>query len=204
MTDRIRVPQDWLDSFNEGWHGRWDYRIDPAGVYEQIEDIYAANKHRPGREVAREIFERDRAADARIQMKSVDARKATSTVAESLRPFAFVLAVKDLMLATAYFCDVLGFEAQWQDRSDWQLVRRGAVGIMLGHCPDALPASAIGDHSSFAYLHVNDAQALHDEWARRGAIVLHPPVERAHGVREFAVATPDGHRLTVGEVVRPG
>jgi uncharacterized glyoxalase superfamily protein PhnB len=73
--------------------------------------------------------------------------------------------------------------------------------VMLGHCPDALLPSATGDHSYFAYLHVDDAQALHDEWVGRGAIVIHPPIDRDWGMREFAVTTPDGHRLMVGQVL---
>lgn len=30
---------------------------------------------------------------------------------------------------------------------------------------------------------------------------VHPPIDRAWGMREFAVATPDGHRLMVGEIL---
>ncbi|MDP9900324.1 hypothetical protein [Variovorax ginsengisoli] len=37
--------------------------------------------------------------------------------------------------------------------------------------------------------------------AQRGAIVLRPPIDRDWGMREFAVATPDGHRLMVGEIL---
>ena len=203
MIDQPLVPQKWLESFMEGWPGAWKHRIDPTGTYERIEDIYVANTHRPGRAVAREIFERDRAADEEIQKESALARKAPTTVAKGLRPFVFVLAVNDLERTTKYFRDALGFKVQWEDRSDWQLVCSGTVSIMLGHCPDALRAAATGDHSYFAYLHVDDAQALHDEWAARGAIVLHPPVERDWGMREFAVGTPDGHRLMVGQVLRP-
>lgn len=117
------------------------------------------------------------------------------------RPFAFVLAVPDLDRNTAYFRDALGFTVEWPGRTDWQLVRRGSVGVMLGHCPEALLPSATGDHAYFAYLHVDDAHALHAEWAQRGAIVLHPPIDRDWGMREFAVATPDGHRLMVGEIL---
>ena len=56
-----------------------------------------------------------------------------------LRPFAFVLAVQDLERNTAYFRDVLGFRVDWGDSSDWHLVARGDVRIMLGSCPDAMP-----------------------------------------------------------------
>lgn len=118
-----------------------------------------------------------------------------------LRPFAYVLAVPDLERNTAYFRDALGFSVQWEGRSDWQLVCRGSVSVMLGHCPGALLPSATGDHSYFAYLHVDNAQALHDEWVGRGAIVMQAPVDRDWGMREFAVSTPDGHRLMVGQVL---
>jgi catechol 2,3-dioxygenase-like lactoylglutathione lyase family enzyme len=122
-------------------------------------------------------------------------------VPSDLRPFAYVLAVPDLERNTAYFRDALGFSVRWEGRSDWQLVCRGSVSVMFGHCPDALLPSATGDHSYFAYLHVDDAQALHDEWVGRGALVIHPPIDRDWGMREFAVTTPDGHRLMVGQVL---
>jgi catechol 2,3-dioxygenase-like lactoylglutathione lyase family enzyme len=53
-------------------------------------------------------------------------------VPNSLQPFAFVLAVQDLDRSTAYFRDVLGFHAEWADASDWRLLSRGHVRIMLG------------------------------------------------------------------------
>ena len=60
------------------------------------------------------------------------------------RPFAFVLAVQDLDRNTAYFRDVLGFRVDWADATDWRIVVRGGVRIMLGHCPDALPPNGHG------------------------------------------------------------
>lgn len=123
------------------------------------------------------------------------------TDTNTLRPFAFVLAVQDLDRNTAYFRDVLGFRVDWADATDWRLVARGGVRIMLGHCPDALPPTATGDHSFFGYLEVDDVNALHDEIARKGAIVLQPPVDRPYGMRECTVATPDGHRFVIGQSI---
>ncbi len=119
--------------------------------------------------------------------------------AAGLRPFAFVLAVPDLARSAAYFRDALGFRFNWPEGPDWQLVSRGDVSIMIGHCPDAMAPSATGDHSYFGYLHVDDVEALHDEFVRRGAIVLSPPTDRPYGMREFLVGTPDGHRLMIGQ-----
>ncbi|WP_321924127.1 VOC family protein [Paraburkholderia guartelaensis] len=123
------------------------------------------------------------------------------TDTNTLRPFAFVLAVQDLERNAAYFRDVLGFRVDWADATDWRIVARGGVRIMLGHCPDALSPAATGDHSYFGYLEVDDVQAFHDEIAQRGAIVLQPPVDRPYGMRECTVATPDGHRFVVGQSI---
>jgi Glyoxalase/Bleomycin resistance protein/Dioxygenase superfamily len=62
----------------------------------------------------------------------------------------------------------------------------------VGHCPDAMLPAQTGDHSYFAYLHVDDVDALYTEFVQRGAIVRQPPTDRLWGMREMAVATPDG------------
>lgn len=49
------------------------------------------------------------------------------------RPLAVVLAVPDLDRNTTYFRDALGFNVEWPGRTDWQLVRRGSVSVMIGH-----------------------------------------------------------------------
>ena len=119
--------------------------------------------------------------------------------APSIRPYAFVLAVPDLARNTAYFKEALGFKVEWPEGTGWQLVSRGAVRILLGHRPAATPPSATGDHSYFGYLHVDDVDALHAEFVQRGALILQPPADQPHGMREFLVATPDGHRLMMGQ-----
>ena len=119
--------------------------------------------------------------------------------AANLHSFSFVLAVPDLERSASYFRDALGFRLEWPEGSGWQLVSRGGVRIMMGHCPDAIAPSATGDHSYFGYLNVNDADALHSEFLSRGAIILQPPTDKQHGMREFLVATPDGHRMMFGQ-----
>lgn len=116
-----------------------------------------------------------------------------------LRSFSFVLAVPDLERSASYFRDALGFRLEWPEGSGWQLVSRGGVRVMMGHCPDAMAPSAMGDHSYFGYLNVENADALHNEFVSRGAIILQPPVDRPHGMREFVVATPDRHRMMFGQ-----
>ena len=67
--------------------------------------------------------------------------------------------------------------------------------MMLGHCPDALRPHEIGDHSYFAYITVDDVDALHREFDAKGALILRSPESKPWGKREMAVATPDGHRI---------
>ncbi len=121
-----------------------------------------------------------------------------------LRSFSFVLSVPDLQRSAAYFRDALGFRLEWPEGSGWQLVSRGNVRIMIGHCPDAMPPSATGDHNYFAYLNVGDADALHGELISRGAVILQAPTDRPHGMREFVIGTPDGHRMMVGQELPAG
>ena len=120
-----------------------------------------------------------------------------------LTPFAHILAVQDLEASAAHYRDALGFRVLWPEGSDWRLVVRDGLRVMLGACPDEKPASDIGDHGLFAYAHVDDVDALYAELAERGAKVT-APVDRAHGLREIVVTTIDGHRLLFGqELAKP-
>jgi uncharacterized glyoxalase superfamily protein PhnB len=116
-----------------------------------------------------------------------------------MRTYAFVLAVRDLAGSAAYFQDVLGFKLDWKEADDWRLMSRGGVRMMLGHCPNERPAAEIGAHSYIAYLESDDVDALHAEIAARGAIVRQVPADKPYGMREMLIATPDGHRIMVGQ-----
>jgi uncharacterized glyoxalase superfamily protein PhnB len=71
--------------------------------------------------------------------------------------------------------------------------------IMLGECPDAIPASDLGDHRYFGYLRVDDAGRFYDELKVKGVEMLSPLSDKPWGMREFVLQTPDGHRMTVGQ-----
>ena len=118
-----------------------------------------------------------------------------------IAPWAFVLAVPDLNRSAAYFRDVLGFRIPWEDATDWRLVERDSVRVMLGHCPNDVPPSELGSHNWFGYLEVDDINALHAEIAARGA-TCSEPANRPYGMREVVVTTVDGHRIVFGQDVR--
>ncbi len=110
----------------------------------------------------------------------------------------FVLAVKDLEASTRFYQDKLGFTEDLRV-DGWAFLSRGACKLRLGHCPDAVPMADAPDHSWFAYLHVRDAAAMSAEVVANGVEIWHPLADKPWGVREFAVVTPDGHRIVFGE-----
>jgi catechol 2,3-dioxygenase-like lactoylglutathione lyase family enzyme len=115
-----------------------------------------------------------------------------------ITPWAFVLAVPDLDSSAAYFRDVLGFQVLWEDATEWRLVQRDSVRVMLGHCPNDMPPSDLGSHNWFGYIEVDDINALHAEITARGA-TCSEPANRPHGMREVVVTTVDGHRIVFGQ-----
>ena len=110
----------------------------------------------------------------------------------------FVLAVSDLAASKRFYLEKLGFAEDFSV-DGWAFLSRGACQLRLGHCPDALPMSKCADHSWFAYLHVRDAAALYAEVVRNGVEIWHALADKPWGMREFAVVTPDGHRIVFGE-----
>lgn len=114
-----------------------------------------------------------------------------------------VLAVKSAARTSEYFQTKLGFEEFLKvDEDGWRFVRRDSCVIMLGTCPDDVDARETGCHSYFAYWHVDDPDALFEEWSASGAMLMGEPTDKEWGMREFGVTTPDGHRIMVGKSIR--
>jgi len=110
-----------------------------------------------------------------------------------------ILAVRNLRTSTDFYLNVLGFQRDFGDESDgWSWLSRDNFRVGLGECADAQPASELGDHSYIAYVNVQDVDALYVELASRGAPITSPPQTKPWGMREFALRTPDGHRMTFG------
>lgn len=110
----------------------------------------------------------------------------------------FVLAVNDLAASKAFYRDKLGFAEDFCV-DGWAFLSRGACKLRLGHCPDAVPMSKAQDHSWFAYLHVRNCAGLYAEVVSKGVEIWHRLDDKPWGMREFAVVTPDGHRIVFGE-----
>lgn len=69
---------------------------------------------------------------------------------------------------------------------------------MAGECPDALAPNALGDHSYFAYLEVDNAGELYTKLMASGADVVKPLCVESWGMAEFGICTIDGHRIMFG------
>jgi hypothetical protein len=119
-----------------------------------------------------------------------------------IAPWAFVLAVPDIDKTSRYFRDVLGFRIDWENATDWRLVERDGVRIMLGQCPADTHPSALGSHNWFGYLDVGDVDSLHAEFTARGADCS-APKDTHYLMREIVVTTIDGHRLVCGQPSKP-
>ncbi len=112
-----------------------------------------------------------------------------------------VLAVKDLSVSVAFFFDQLGLKLDFE-APGWAFLSRGAFRVMLGECPDAMSAGQTGDHSYFAYVTVEEIDALYDELCANGVPRVQEIADKPWGMREFGVITPDGHRIMFGQSIQ--
>lgn len=111
-----------------------------------------------------------------------------------------VLAVNDLEAAERYFLDVLGFTVRFRV-DGWSFISLGTFHVMLGHCPDEKLARDTPEHSYFAYVNCVDIDEIYADYQQREAIIFQPISDKPWGMREFGVATPEGHRIMFGEDV---
>lgn len=115
----------------------------------------------------------------------------------------YVIAVPDLARSAVWYRDVLGFTVHETGNAGWRFFVKDQCFIMAGECPDAPSVAAIGDHSYFAYLDVDDVDALHAALADAGVEITKPLRSEVWGQREFGIRTVDGHRIMFGSPVVP-
>jgi uncharacterized glyoxalase superfamily protein PhnB len=111
-----------------------------------------------------------------------------------------VLAVKNLKIETDYYIDKLGFDRDFT-APGWEFLSFGVFKVMLGECADEMTAEATGNHSWFAHALIENVDQVFDEFISRGAQILSKIENKPWGIREFSVVTPDGHRITFGQLV---
>ena len=109
------------------------------------------------------------------------------------------MAVPDLEVSCLFYQQAVGFTIQDLGDPGWRLFVRDDCRIMAGHCPDALPAESLGDHSYFAYLVVEDIEPDYRRVVDYGAELIKPLKDEPWGMREFGLRTVDGHRIMIGQ-----
>lgn len=115
------------------------------------------------------------------------------------------LVVRDIAASTAFYRDILGFTVKQTvpDQAPFVFVWlvRGPVQIFLNDLATVardLPAAGKNLGGSGMFIIVDGIDALHDEVSTRTALVM-PMTKQFYGMREFAVADPDGHIVTLAE-----
>lgn len=110
-----------------------------------------------------------------------------------------VLAVPNLAASAAFYRDVLGFQIEDIGDPGWRMFIKDNCRIMAGHCPEAIPAMELGDHSYVAYFVVESVDLYYEHVVSRGGEIIQPLRDKPWGMREFGVRTVDGHRIMVGQ-----
>jgi len=110
----------------------------------------------------------------------------------------YVLAVKDLKKSGDYYRDQLGFKTLWSIEG-WHFLIRENFKVMLGECPDDRSAFETNNHSYFAYIDVENIDALYNEFLSKEVKIPSKIEDKPWGQREFSVRTIDGHRIMFGE-----
>jgi len=120
--------------------------------------------------------------------------------ATTLRRIAPVFATTDLTRALAHY-ERLGFSVEAYDNADYYgYAFRDGIEIHLAKV-DVLDCRTT---TSCAYLWVDDAAALYDEWAAAGVDGrLHPPNPSTYGLNEGAHVDPDGNLIRFGSPPLP-
>jgi catechol 2,3-dioxygenase-like lactoylglutathione lyase family enzyme len=112
-----------------------------------------------------------------------------------------VLAVQDLERSTRFYVDILGFQRDPVNAKGWSFVSKDSFKLMLGECADEVPAAEVGNHAWFTRVIVSGLDEFYGELVSRGVEVVSQPADRAYGLRECVIRTPDGHRIMFAEPI---
>ena len=107
----------------------------------------------------------------------------------------FVIAVPDLQSSAAFYRDVLGFTIHSIPDPGFLFYTSGDCTIVAGECPDAIHPSKLGDHSYFAYSHIDGIDSFYEFVRAADTQICKTIRDEAWGMREFGLVTADGHRI---------
>ncbi len=112
----------------------------------------------------------------------------------------YVLAVQDIEKSSRFYEEKLGFKNVCAG-DGWHFLKREKFFVMLGECPDDRSAFDTHNHSYFAYIDVENIDALIAELKEKNVQILSDIEDKPWGQREFSIRTIDGHRIMFGEAI---
>jgi predicted enzyme related to lactoylglutathione lyase len=121
---------------------------------------------------------------------------------------AAVLLVKDIVAASAYYRDKLGFafDELFGDPPSYCILHRDGCSLMLKQADDprhVVPHWTVSDKLCNVYFWVTDADSLCAEFRSRGATIDYGPCDQPYGCREFGIQDVDGYDISFGQTTLP-
>jgi predicted lactoylglutathione lyase len=101
-----------------------------------------------------------------------------------------ILRVQSLTVSLDYYVQVLGFKVDWQSPGIMAGISRDRCSIMLCEGDQ-------GNPGTWAWIGVEDVEALYEEYKANGAKVRHPPTNYEWAY-EMQIEDPDQHVLRFG------
>ncbi len=112
--------------------------------------------------------------------------------------------VRDLLKSVDYYHKVLGFSYPelWGEPAEFAMPSRDGFIFMLKEAESGTDITPNKKQTGTwdAYVWINDADALHAEFAANGAMIEYPPqAMHDYGMKEFAIRDVDGYVIAFGE-----
>jgi catechol 2,3-dioxygenase-like lactoylglutathione lyase family enzyme len=114
-----------------------------------------------------------------------------------------VLQVADVIKSAEFYTEKLGFETAgfWGEPPCFSIVGHDTVMIFLDQSRDG-GATPVNQYWA-AYVYVEDADGLCDEYRAKGVEIVRGPEDAPYGCRDFDVRDPDGHLVCFGQDLQP-
>ncbi len=130
---------------------------------------------------------------------------ATSVGSRLLRSAPY-FPVADVDKSVAFYERVLGFSCEYSagNPAIFAICSRDSLGIMLRKvsAPDRIVPNERQGGTWDAFFWIDDAHALHNELAEKGADVVYGPLlQESYHMMEFAIRDCDGHVLGFGQAL---
>ncbi len=114
-----------------------------------------------------------------------------------------ILLVRDVVASANHYRDAMGFDYErfYGEPPSFVILHRDGMYLMLKQAEDPkhiIPHWTVSDKLWNAYFWASDADALHSEFAERGATIDYGPCDQPYGCREFGIQDLDGYDIGFG------